>query len=416
MISFNIHPARKFATDEKGTFAPTLALAIMAMAMSAGVAVDYSNLSRSKSAIDQSLDAAILATGNAYLEKSPSDAALRQTFEDYLYANLSGHQELMHRVQIDNFAIDRETGKITADLSTPIQTAFLGLIGKTEVPVSSTSEARFSVSETEVAMVLDVTGSMGSGGKMDALKLAAQDAIDILMPAGAVNNNVRVGLVPYAAGVNGGNYARRATGTNSVCATERTRFPATDRWYGPDPLGTSPHASCPSARVRPLTRNANRLKQDIRNFHPNGFTAGHLGIGWGYYMLSQNWQRLWPHGSKPDNYGTDTKKIAILMTDGEFNTFYRGVNSGHQGGQASLSNAEAIALCNDMKSPKAGGDGIRIYSVAFNAPASAKATLQACATPDNGSTRHYFDANSADELRTAFREIANSIKTLRLTR
>ncbi len=405
-----------FLKDRRGNFAPTMAVAFMALSMSAGVAIDYSNLSRSKAAIDNSLDAAILATGNAFLEKPLNDAQLRQTFEDYLYSNLSGDQELMNRVTINNFSIDRASGKINAELATPVQTAFLGLIGRSEVPVSSVTEARFSVSRTEVAMMLDVTGSMGPNGKLDALKLAAQDAIDILIPAGSGNGTVRVGLVPYSAGVNGGNYARIATGTNRTCATERLGAPHTDDYFQGNPLRADPRADCPTAQITPLSANANQLKQKVSNFRAAGYTAGHLGIGWSYYMLSEKWQDLWPVNSKPDDYASDTKKIAILMTDGEFNTFYRGVSTHEQGGQAPLSNAEAIALCNDMKQPKAGGNGITIYAVAFDAPVSAKATLEACATESDGSTRYFFDANSAAELRSAFREIASSIKTLRLSR
>lgn len=403
---------RQFASDVRGTFAPTFALATMAIMLSAGAAIDYSQLARAKSIMGTSLDAAVLAAGNEYLEKAPNDAALRKVFEDYFYANLAGNAELMENATIDRFEFNRQTGQVNAEVGTPVQMAFMGLIGKPELPIKARTEASFSTTPVEVSMVLDVTGSMGSDGKMDALKLAAKDAIDILLPDGASSSSVRVGLVPYAAGVNGGNYARQATGTNRTCATERRNFVATDRYYTADPLGADPHANCPSARVRPLTSDAKRLKQDINAFHPSGFTAGHLGIGWSYYMLSQNWQRLWPNGSKPDNYGTSTKKIAILMTDGEFNTFYRGVHDNQQGGHANLSNAEAIALCDDMKAPKAGGDGIRIYSIAFNAPASAKATLQDCAS----GTDQFFDANSAEELRAAFREIAKSIKTLRLTR
>jgi len=408
--------ARAFIGNESGSFVPTFTVGVMSVFMLTGAAIDYSQLSRAKSVVNNSLDAAVLATGNEMLRTAPSNAKLRTMFEDYLYANLSGHQQLMNRVAITSFNVDRASGKISAELKTPVDMAFLGLFGREEIPVNSVTEAKFSTSAVEVSMMLDVTGSMGSNGKLDALKLAAQDAIDILISKNSGTSSVRVGLVPYAAGVNGGNYARIASDTNRTCATERASNPHTDAFYRNNPLGADPNANCPSAKVQPLTSNVKKLKRQIRDYRPAGYTAGHLGIGWSYYLLSENWKRLWPAESKPDNYGTDTKKIAILMTDGEFNTFYRGVSRKQKGGQASLSNAEAIALCQDMKRSKRGGDGIRIYSVAFNAPKSAKATLKACATPDDGAVTHFFDANSGSELRSAFREIANSIKSLRLTR
>ena len=416
--SFKLPVARvkSFAADQGGSFLPTFALGVMTIFMCVGAAVDYSQLSQTRSVVGNSLDAAVLATGSEMLRTAPGDAKLRSVFEDYLYSNLSRDQKLMNRVTIQSFNVDRVSGKVSAELKTPVDMAFLGLFGRPEIPVNSVSEAKFSTSPVEISMMLDVTGSMRHDGKLDALKLAAQDAIDILLPQGTATSSVRVGLVPYAAGVNGGNYARIATDTNRTCATERTGNPHSDAYYGTSPLGADPNANCPSARVQPLTDNANELKRQVRGYRPAGYTAGHLGIGWSYYLLSENWQRLWPNGSKPDDYGTDTKKIAILMTDGEFNTFYRGVNNNHQGGHAELSNAEAIALCDDMKRSKRGGDGITVYSVAFNAPNSAKATLQACASPDDATATHFFDANSGAELRAAFREIATSIKSLRLSR
>ena len=129
-------------------------------------------------------------------------------------------------------------------------------------------------------------------------------------------------------------------------------------------------------------------------------------------MLSEKWQNFWANSSRPANYGGKTKKIAILMTDGEFNTYFTGVNGNPRGSQGNKSDTDAIALCNDMKNDS----GIEVYSVAFNAPVNAKMTLQNCASANTKSTTYYYDANSEAELRTAFREIANSIKELRLTR
>jgi hypothetical protein len=45
-------------------------------------------------------------------------------------------------------------------------------------------------------MALDVTGSMGSAGKLDALKAAAQDLFDILLPDGGKPHKVRIALAP----------------------------------------------------------------------------------------------------------------------------------------------------------------------------------------------------------------------------
>ena len=55
----------------------------------------------------------------------------------------------------------------------------------------------------------------------------------------------------------------------------------------------------------------------------SGSTAGHIGTAWGWYMISPTFSYLWPTASQPAAYGEDHLfKIVILMTDGEFNTFY----------------------------------------------------------------------------------------------
>lgn len=411
--------AERFLANEKGTFAPTFAIAAIALMASAGIAVDYTQLSRAKTLMNQSLDAAVLAAGHEAVEGETSNARLRKVFDDHLEANLASHPKLGQLVQVDAFTFDKNTGEINASLKAPIETAFMGLVGKPTVDVGAHSQATFSNRAVEVSMVLDVTGSMNSKGKLDALKLAAGDAVDILLPKGKTNAKVRLGLVPYSEGVSlEPKLARMASGhPTRTCMTERTRNPHNDVSPRSEKVGADSRTQlCPTSVVQPLTNKRDELMGDIRNMRADGHTAGHLGISWGYYMLSDNWQQFWPDGSKPAGYGSKTQKIAVLMSDGEFNTYFNGVQD-PRSSKASIakSNDTAKALCTDMKRAKKGGDGIIVYSIAFNAPKEAKETLQACATSGDGKRQYYFDANSEQELRAAFRAIANDIKTLRLS-
>ena len=133
-------------------------------------------------------------------------------------------------------------------------------------------------------------------------------------------------------------------------------------------------------------------------------------------MLSDKWKELWKTGAKPSDYSAGVKKIAILMTDGEFNTYFDGTNGEAFGPYSKQSSAAAIALCDDMKSSKGKYAGITIYSVAFDAPATARETLRNCASPDSDGNNHYFAAESETQLRQAFTTIARSIQKLRLSR
>jgi len=182
--------------------------------------------------------------------------------------------------------------------------------------------------------------------------------------------------------------------------------------------------NCPPNRssIEPLTNDKPKLRRKINSLTAGGYTAGHLGVAWSYYTLSENWGDLWKGPSRPEPYSTDTKKIVILMTDGAFNTFYHGTteagNPDSPTGNQSALNSDTLArqLCTNMKSSKKGAPGIEIYSIAFLAPANAEATLRACANPDTDTQQYYFSADNGEELRNAFRTVASNIGRLRIAK
>ena len=94
-------------------------------------------------------------------------------------------------------------------------------------------------------------------------------------------------------------------------------------------------------RVEALARlSRSRAKAVIVHIDsPGGTTAGQLGTAFAWYMLSPNWADIWPADSKPAAYGTaKLRKIAVLMTDGAYNTLqarsYSDTSSPEPGGPA----------------------------------------------------------------------------------
>lgn len=409
--------AAKFRRDERGTFALITSLCAAAGMLAAGLGLDYSRMAMTRSTVNGALDAAVLAAASQLSSGALSGAALEQYFRDHMEGGLEQGPVDPATVTVTEFVADEAAGSVRASTTTEVALTFLALTGTSKVDVHSTVEAAFSSTDVEVSMVLDVTGSM-SGAKLAALKNAAKDAVDILIPAGSTSGKTRIGLVPYSWSVNAGSLADEATGNQSnKCVTERGGANAhNDASYAIQPVGADARATgpgkCPNKAVRGLTANANQLKSDINSFSANGYTAGHIGVAWSYYMLSQNWQPLWPTAAKPADWSPDVRKIAILMTDGEFNTYYDGTTGNPFGPYEAESSANAVALCSDMKALKGANPGIVIYSVAFQAPAAAKATLQACASD----AAHFFDADNSQELHAAFQAIALDIQKLRLTR
>ena len=109
------------------------------------------------------------------------------------------------------------------------------------------------------------------------------------------------------------------------------------------------------------------------------------------------------------------RKIAVLMTDGEYNINYcKGVEAKNSdqtpdincNSENGKSLAQAASMCAAIKSAK-----IEVFTVGFQVNATAKTFLTNCATDAS----HYYDATTEIALQAAFRDIALKIATLRLT-
>ena len=166
------------------------------------------------------------------------------------------------------------------------------------------------------------------------------------------------------------------------------------------------YAGCRASGPVPLTDDKAVLNAHVQSLTANGGTAGHIGLAWGWYLLSPNWASVWPEASEPLEYNTkQNMKAVILMTDGDFNTNHPTA--------AKSSFRQAQDLCDTMK---AAPSKIQVYTVGFQVPGSVQKTadgrtiLEYCAT----SPAYAFNASNGDELTAAYRSIARSISELRI--
>jgi hypothetical protein len=258
-----------------------------------------------------------------------------------------------------------------------------------------------------------------AGSKIADLKLAAKDMIDIVVWSDQSEFTSRVAIAPFSEYVNVGRGHFRAitgftptgSGDRYTCVRERTtssRYtdaaPRSSNYFQRGPTtGTCQ----PTATIVPLSNDKDMLKAEIDALATNGYTAGHLGTAWAWYLMSPNWSGVWASESAPRPYSEITtqgpkgqpllQKIAVLMTDGEYNKQYSG----------SSSTIQARAICEAMKAT-----GITVYTVGFQIAEGGEAdqTMRQCAsTPDA-----YYNAGDGGALRSAFRDIALKIATLRL--
>ncbi|MEM7458293.1 MAG: pilus assembly protein TadG-related protein [Pseudomonadota bacterium] len=157
---------------------------------------------------------------------------------------------------------------------------------------------------------------------------------------------------------------------------------------------------CRSAEPLELTNNRTTLGNYITALNAGGYTAGHLGVAWTWYMVAEDWDTVFDGDAAPLSYSEpDSAKVVILMTDGAFNTEV----FPEQGDSA----AQARSLCDNMKVKD-----LKIYSVALNAPTAGQQVLSYCASgPD-----FYFQPETGAELTEAYKQIAASISDLRISK
>lgn len=421
--------------NEKGAIALMTGLLFSLLVMFVAGAVDISRWVSARNATKSAVDAAVLAGARSLQidnsNVSAAIAAARRYYKENT-ANLTVVDDTVDfQPTSNNLAME-------ANGQSYVKTPFLNIAGIERLPLLEESEAiaRAQVAaggngegEVEIAMMLDITGSM-RGQKLSDLQDAAKDLIDIVLLT--ETDKTRVSLVPFSEAINieknwaaevvsNGPKKVRVNGRNYYldpqCATERTGSEAfTDAPpNGQNKLGKfySRDGECmpKSGSVIPLTSDKSMLKNAIDQYQASGNTAGHLGTAWAWYMLSPNWAQRVPPTSRAGAYHQESlRKIAILMTDGEYNTQYE---EGFPVGTGSASNGssttQARTLCTNMKAA-----GITVYTVGFKLKSSGQAvqTLKKCATDDS----MFFNANNGDALRQAFRDIALRISTLYLAK
>ncbi|MEL6755385.1 MAG: hypothetical protein AAFP81_03030, partial [Pseudomonadota bacterium] len=149
-----------------------------------------------------------------------------------------------------------------------------------------------------------------------------------------------------------------------------------------------------------LTNNRTTLSNYITSLTAGGYTAGHLGVAWTWYLIAEDWDSVFNGPAAPLAYTEpDSAKAVILMTDGAFNAEI----FPEQG----TSDQQARSLCDSMKARD-----IKVYSVALNAPTAGKEVLEYCASGSD----FYFEPETASELTEAYRKIATSISDLRISK
>ena len=212
---------RFLARLQRDTAANVLAImgiGLIPLSMMVGGAVDLSRAYMTKTRMQSACDAASLAARRVMTNDTFS-TEVDTTGKDFFAFNFE--QGSYGTTTITPTVTRPRAGIVRVDASTSMPTVLMNMFGFGSIPLSVTCEASLNFVNTDIVLVLDVTGSMANsvGGtpKIQALQDAVMALYDELTPIQTQLKSqglrLRYGVVPYSSTVNVGRllYAQNAS-------------------------------------------------------------------------------------------------------------------------------------------------------------------------------------------------------------
>ncbi len=205
---------RRLLSDARGNVAMLFGLSLPILILMTVGGVDIHRASTVRVNLQDALDAAALAAA-----RSPytTDIDLQRVGLAALRANLKAYPDVILREADTSFMLNSDDVVVASskvDVKTLVANIFLPPYGKfmdDYLPVGAHSEVDRSSRNIEVAMVLDMSGSM-SGQKLRDLKSAAKDLVDLIVQPVQTPYYSRVALVPWSYAVNPGSHLNSVRG------------------------------------------------------------------------------------------------------------------------------------------------------------------------------------------------------------
>jgi Flp pilus assembly protein TadG len=224
----------RLARDVRGNTLAIVGAALVPLAGMIGSGVDMSRAYMAKTRLQSACDAAALA-GRRVMTNDTLNSTV--TNEATRFFNFNFPQRLYGTDTFTPTVTRPVTGTVRVTASTRIPTSVMRLFGFTSLPLNVTCDASLNFVNTDVLLVLDVTGSMGDNlsgtQKIVSLRDAVMALYDELTPVQtqlqANGLRLRYGVVPYSSTVNVGALIRGANPDFLVNNVEyQTRVPRYD--------------------------------------------------------------------------------------------------------------------------------------------------------------------------------------------
>lgn len=411
---------RDFLRSDRAAVAPIFAVCSLVIFGAVAVAVDYSRAASSRSEMQAALDStAIMLAKEA---DNLSEAQLKERAQQYFLASFKS-PEAKNVTVVPKVTKVAGVNKVSVEGTGSVNTSIFNIFGRSAVDIRATSEVTWGMRRLELALALDNTGSMLESGKLDALKTATNSLLDTLEKASKKKDDIRVSIIPFTTFVNvdpknknakwidfAGWSAVESIGVEAGLSSDWINPKSGKKWAGcvmdrnqpHDVQDTAPNSVdrfFPAAEcVNPvpliaLTSDWNKLHKKVEEMNADGTTNVTIGLSWAWHSLTSR-QPL-KEASAP---APDLDKVLVLLTDGDNTENRWGANS-------AAIDKRTEAACANIKA-----EGIKLYTVRViqgNA-----ALLQNCAS----SPSMYFEVAQASQLNAAFKKIADSLASLRISK
>lgn len=368
-----------FDKDEAGNLTIFALSLFVMMVMIGGVAVDLMRYETMRTSLQNTLDRATLASASLSQQLDPEDVVTD-------YFDKAGLAQYLSSVTVEEGLNYRE---VIADARAATNPFFMHMIGIDEMDAPGHSKAEQRMTNVEVVLVLDVSGSMASNSRLTNLKNAANEFVDTVLSSDD-EDRISIAIVPFNGQVNLGERLRQRYNFQSnhgVANVNCVDLPASV--YTQTGISTltqlpmTAHADSFSSTYRvssyidrtstdyaivntgnrwcpPSTRNTvmmpsqsiSALQAKINSLEAIGATSINAGMKWGMTLIDPGSQGVIGHfvdaGLVPEVFDgrpfeftdPESMKIIVLMTDGEhfieerlnpnFSAGVTGANGTHQ--------------------------------------------------------------------------------------
>ncbi len=358
--------AKRFSKDEDGLITIFATFMLIMILMVCGIAVDLMRNEIERTKLQNTLDRAIVAAADL-------DSTLDAEAVVHDYFAKSGVSEYLESVIVTpgEFLPTSHFRTVTAIARARTPSPYMRMTGVDSLPVFTTGKAEEVISNVEISLVLDVSGSMNSNSRLTNLKIAAKDFVDQVLE-NSQEDRLHISIIPYATQVSlpsvftqylnlsgEHDYSRCVnfpgssfddTAVSTTAELEQTmHFDPWNNFDGRDDMPSpnlvpSPVCEADSSREMLLFQNdATTLKNYIEALTARGNTSIDLGVKWATALLDPSLNTtvrslvddaVIPNvfADRPKPYADeDTMKVIVVMTDGQ-NTSQYYVEDDHRRG------------------------------------------------------------------------------------